>query len=117
MTKALKIHLLRPDCTSLAMCGKITENSTTDPETISCKTCSGLYRTNMEWYSQLRNKQLETTDVTGKGDIYTRLDVEAGLKRLGWQESAIAELLDKTSVFRNVFLRSEVRRRSDVWLA
>ena len=106
--RELKIHMLRPQEGQImdpytALCGKITANhGTTDPETVSCKSCSGIYRTNMEWYSQVKNRHMVAKDNTGSGDIYTRQDVEAGLIRLGWREHAIREVLDQTNIFRNI---------------
>jgi hypothetical protein len=113
MARELKIHMLRPDYDSVtALCGKVTENSTTDPETVSCKSCSGMYRTNMEWYSQVHNRAVEARGQSGEGDLYTRRDLEAGLARLGWSDTMIAEVLNKTSLFRDVFLASE---KPDPW--
>lgn len=119
MPRELKIHLLRPDNNEklgehmhLTMCGIITESSTTDPEVVSCKHCSGAYRTNMEWYSQVKNKAMEARATTGEGDLYTRQDLEAGLVRLGWTTSAVREVLDNTNLFRNVFLATE---QPDPW--
>lgn len=111
MARELKIHLLRPSEkgleTNISMCGIVTENSTTDPEAITCKHCSGFYRTNVEWYSQITNRTIEARGMTGEGDLYTRGDLEAGLSRLGWTAPMIKEVLDKTSLFRNVFLATE----------
>lgn len=108
MARQLKTHLLRPDTMpAISMCGIYTENSTTDPEMISCQHCSGFYRTNMEWYSQITNKTIASRGTTGEGDLYTRGDVEAGLRRLGWTPTMIKEVLDNTPLFRNVFLHSE----------
>lgn len=112
MARELKVHLLREADTvfevGMALCGKKTENSTEDPETVSCKSCSGMYRTNMEWYSQVRNKAVESRGQSGEGDLYTRSDIEAGLGRLGWSPTMIAEVLDKTSLFRDVYIRTDV---------
>lgn len=111
MARELKVHLIRPvenNITKIAMCGKISENNTDDPEAVSCKSCSGMYRTNMEWYSQVRNRGVAACGQTGEGDLYTRQDLEAGLARLGWTATAIREVLSNTNLFRNVFLHSEI---------
>jgi hypothetical protein len=109
MTRELKIHMLRPqEDSNLSMCGITSENMTRDPETVTCKHCSGFYRTNMEWYSQVRNRGVAALGQTGEGDLYTRQDLEAGLARLGWTPTAINEVLSNTKLFRNVFLHSEV---------
>lgn len=113
MARVLKTHLLRPDTDpKISMCGIITENSTDDPELITCQHCSGFYRTNMEWYSQVRNKAVASRTQTGEGDLYTRLDVEAGLLRLGWSTPAIKQLLDNTQIFRNIMIDGE---KVDSW--
>lgn len=115
MPRELKIHLLRPtenNILSLSMCGKITENNTSDPELITCKSCSGMYRTNVEWYSQVKNKNMVARAETGEGDLYTRQDLEAGLSRLGWTESMILIVLDDTKLFRNVPLPGEMTSAS-----
>ena len=107
-----KIHLFKNDGTLVALCGKVTWDYTTeDPEIISCKSCSGMYRTNMEWYSNVRNKHLESKDATGSGDIYTRQDVEAVLMRLVFREHAIESILDDTKIFRNVSMKSSTNNK------
>lgn len=121
MARELKMHLYKPDVMPgvpsdyRALCGKVTENGTTDPEQISCNTCSGIYRTNVEWYSQVKNKAVEAVGPTGSGDLYTRQDVEMGLIRLGMTAPAIKVILDKTSLFRNVFLEEERNPEVDPW--
>lgn len=110
--RELKVHLLRPRKKyepkhNQALCGKITENSTTDAESVSCKSCSGIYRTNMEWYSQVRNKAVESRRQSGEGDLYTRSDLEAGLARIGWTNAAIRQVLNETQVFRDVVLAGD----------
>ena len=106
MARELKIHLLRSE-TRVALCGKVTENSTTDPEEVTCKSCSGMYRTNMEWYSQVRNKAVESRGQSGEGDLYTRSDLEAGLARIGWTKAAIRQVLNETQIFRDVVLAGD----------
>lgn len=110
MTRALKTHMYKPDYEKgdlRALCGKVSENTTSDPEAVSCNTCSGIYRTNLEWYSQVRNKAVEGKGANGDFDLYTRRDIEAGLMRLGWSRAAVFEILTKTHVFRDVILLSE----------
>ena len=106
--RELKMHLKRDDSDVLsdysARCGIITENSTDDPEAITCQHCSGFYRTNLEWYSQVKNGALVNRGQTGEGDLYTRSDVEAGLKRLGWSDAAIMQILMNTKIFRDTLL-------------
>lgn len=106
MARVLKIHLLRPEPfpseTKTSMCGIVTESITQDPELITCQHCSGFYRTNMEWYSQVKNRVVEGRGRSGEGDLYTRQDLEAGLARLGWSDSAIAQVLNFTQLFRNI---------------
>lgn len=108
MARKLKLHLLRPDESVRAMCGKVTESASHDHEQTSCKTCSGMYMTNMEWYSRIRNKHVEPVGDTGEGDIYTRSDLEAGLFRMGWGNIMVTEILDNTKIFRNVAIGREV---------
>lgn len=104
MARELKVHLLRPsenNILKLAMCGKITVEMTEDPESVTCKSCSGMYRTNVEWYSQVKNNVLVGRGGAGSGDLYTRSDLESGLRRLGWSESAISQILNNTEIFRD----------------
>ena len=113
--RVLKIHLYRDEDTSLALCGKTTESGSTDHEETSCNTCSGIYSTNMEWYSKIRNRHMEPKNDTGSGDIYTRSDLEAGLMRMGWGSTFINEILDNTKLFRNVALDREIRLADNPW--
>lgn len=115
--RKLKIHLYRDEDTSLALCGKTTESGSTDHEETSCNTCSGIYSTNMEWYSKIRNRHMVAKAETGEGDIYTRSDLEAGLMRMGWGFTFINEILDNTKLFRNVALDGEARIKDDPWKA
>lgn len=124
MPRELKVHLVRLEedqkddqylekVKALSLCGIMTENMTNDVEAVSCKTCSGIYRTNVEWYSQVQNGALTSRTNTGSGDIYTRQDLFSGLLRLGWGMTAIREILDNTNIFRDVFLESETN--PDPW--
>lgn len=108
MPRELKMHLLRPNnndhlgkSLGWTACGIITESSTKDPEAVTCKHCSGFYRTNLEWYSQVKNRAVEGRGQTGDGDLYTRSDLEAGLARMGWSMAAIKSILDNTPIFRS----------------
>lgn len=121
MSRQLKTHLYKPEVEVgvpsdyRALCGKVTENGTTDPEQISCNTCSGIYRTNVEWYSQVKNKAVTAKNDTGEGDIYTRGDVESGLMRLGFGYGTITAILNKTTIFRNVSMEEERLARIEAW--